>query len=786
MLGLRLRRRLSRDATPLRLATEAAQKHEWELAARYYREALNQKPDNPPIWVQYGHALKESGSVQEAEVAYRKSLEMAPNVADTHLQLGHALKIQGNKDEAAVSYLRALALDPTLHYASLELLGLGWTMAGLNDWAIGHMERAMWRGNALSRGDAVEERKGDATHAIVFDVSDLMHFFLQNRVPTGIQRVQINVIVSLLQKEQHDLDLKVACFTADTDFWVQVPANLFVEMCELAVAGGQLDDPAWRSAMSELKLTLVTGRRLQFRRGAVLINIGTSWWLKNYFLMVRLAKSKYGIRYIPFVHDCIPILTPEHCVRELTQDFISWLIGVFFHADGYFVNSRATAADLVAVAKLLGHTISEPAVIRLDGEFATKIGRADDQRKNVQSVVKRHGLDHERFVLFVGTIKSRKNHLMAFNVWLSMIKERGLRETPMLVCVGNRGWLVDAAMARLDSSDLLKQKVKILSMVSDHDLAELYRRCLFTIFPSSYEGWGLPITESLYFGKIPLITAVSSLPEAGGDLAEYFDLQSERDMLSKLERLIDDEGYREEKEAKIRQSFRPRDWTEIADEIVERVLEQADMAGAAATICQPTISDEIWPIPAQSGRYYSMSRNTETRIWGGMVGGEMYRMGENWWAPDDWGTWLKGDAADIAFSLPERADEPHLVYLGVLGNPQRTVNYNVDVAGGKLQESGKLEANERRWLILRIDNPTKVVHLRLVTTGSCNLADVADSLDRRVVSLGVIGFYVCREDDLLARYRFTEAVQLNRLHCLNGRSEAHEGYRSACNPSGAG
>ena len=106
--------------TPLRLATEAARKREWELAARYYREVLDRKPDNPPIWVQYGHALKESGHVQEAENAYRKSLEMDPDTADTHLQLGHALKIQGNKNEAAASYLRALALDPTLHVLVID------------------------------------------------------------------------------------------------------------------------------------------------------------------------------------------------------------------------------------------------------------------------------------------------------------------------------------------------------------------------------------------------------------------------------------------------------------------------------------------------------------------------------------------------------------------------------------------------------------------------------------------------------------------------------------------
>ncbi len=108
-------------------ADRARDARDWSSAARYYREALDLKPDNALIWVQYGHALKESGNLPEAENAYRNALELDADVADTHLQLGHALKIQGRKIEATVAYLRALALDPALDHASRELQGLGWT-----------------------------------------------------------------------------------------------------------------------------------------------------------------------------------------------------------------------------------------------------------------------------------------------------------------------------------------------------------------------------------------------------------------------------------------------------------------------------------------------------------------------------------------------------------------------------------------------------------------------------------------------------------------------------------
>jgi len=76
--------------------------------------------------VQYGHALKETGSITEAEGAYRKAIELEPNAADPYLQLGHVLKLRGRRDEAASAYRRAFLLDPELNTASLELGALGW------------------------------------------------------------------------------------------------------------------------------------------------------------------------------------------------------------------------------------------------------------------------------------------------------------------------------------------------------------------------------------------------------------------------------------------------------------------------------------------------------------------------------------------------------------------------------------------------------------------------------------------------------------------------------------
>jgi GT2 family glycosyltransferase len=134
--GIATRRRKEDVIT---LAHRARDARQWELAADFYKEALDRDPRSPPIWVQYGHALKEWGELRDreklaqAETAYRRALRLDPAAADTYLQLGHVLKLQGRIEEAKSSYLRAYAMDPSLADPFEELGGLGWSASQLSE-----------------------------------------------------------------------------------------------------------------------------------------------------------------------------------------------------------------------------------------------------------------------------------------------------------------------------------------------------------------------------------------------------------------------------------------------------------------------------------------------------------------------------------------------------------------------------------------------------------------------------------------------------------------------------
>ncbi len=102
------------------LGDRARDQREWFVAAVYYEEALRYDPRSAAYWVQFGHALKESGDPVLAEAAYRKALVIEPGNADTHLQLGHVLKTLSQSREALESYAKAHELAPEVEIIRKE------------------------------------------------------------------------------------------------------------------------------------------------------------------------------------------------------------------------------------------------------------------------------------------------------------------------------------------------------------------------------------------------------------------------------------------------------------------------------------------------------------------------------------------------------------------------------------------------------------------------------------------------------------------------------------------
>jgi glycosyltransferase involved in cell wall biosynthesis len=126
------------------------------------------------------------------------------------------------------------------------------------------------------------------------------------------------------------------------------------------------------------------------------------------------------------------------------------------------------------------------------------------------------------YVLCVGTIEVRKNPAYLFNIWKLMVRS-GRANVPTLVFAGRKGWMVQDFMDQLKACNYLEGRIVLVHDATDAELDLLYRKCMFTMFPSFAEGWGLPLGESLARGKISICSNVGGIPEVGGKLLDYID-----------------------------------------------------------------------------------------------------------------------------------------------------------------------------------------------------------------------------------------------------------------------
>jgi glycosyltransferase involved in cell wall biosynthesis len=565
----------------------------------------------------------------------------------------------------------------------------------------------------------------------------------------------MEVIKAIGEEEPVGLAYSIVCFAQDRGCWVEIPASLFEHFCHSAVGSGDAANDEWRQLLAALERLQTGGPAFQFPQGSILLDLGTSWWQRNYFLNLRIAQSVCRIRYVPFIHDLIPIVTPEYCAADLRRDFISWIVGVFQHAKFFFVNSHATKADLEMVAAKLERKLGEVTAVPLNADFRHSVEALFSAypQEDTPYFLETHELKKGNYVLCVATVEARKNHAAAFAVWLRLIKKYGIRNVPKLVCVGKDGWLNDNVYHMLRASEILSSHVVMLQNISDPELAALYKNCLCTLYPTFYEGWGLPVTEALCYGKIPVIAKVSSLPEAGGDFAEYFDIGSENEMLTKIERLMTDPEYRQARELRIATEFRSRSWRQIADQIVSQLRSWS--AG------NDDISDAAVAAVADTGVLHSLGRGTDAILWKGLESGEIYRGGSAWWPTEDWGCWTRGNrTATLTFQLKDVAQSGLLIYVGVRGLPGKECICTLRCEGARLLQT-ELRSEQDHVGVLELEPSAEADRLITITIGSDGAADLSlltQGMDSRIVGPGIRWFYACKKDDVLARVGMAEAL----------------------------
>ena len=363
-----------------------------------------------------------------------------------------------------------------------------------------------------------------------------------NRPPVGIVRVEQEYCRWLAaQSPAVTGELRYCRFDRASGCFVEVPAEQVSQRLLALTSGVWTPDQAappppppcikvllrkllpdwlwWPLQMARrLAASLIGGRgrdrpppEAPFATGDRFVSLGLDWDTLDQTVLYRL-KRRHRLDVTLMCYDVIPALFP-HLVVLPPGNFAAYIADAAWCADRFVCISERTRRDLQALLTHLGAPVPRCEVVRLGSDVAHGMAA----RPPAGPV----GADERPFVLFVSTIERRKNHEVLYRAWLRL-RERGL-VPHRLVFVGMPGWGVTDLMNDLRLDPRVQDDIVMLSRVDDAELAWLYRNCAFTVFPSLYEGWGLPVAESLAWGKFCLASNVASLPEVGGDLIEYLD-----------------------------------------------------------------------------------------------------------------------------------------------------------------------------------------------------------------------------------------------------------------------
>jgi glycosyltransferase involved in cell wall biosynthesis len=278
-----------------------------------------------------------------------------------------------------------------------------------------------------------------------------------------------------------------------------------------------------------------------------------------------------GTRTVLTVHD----LTFLRDASSAQPQLLSFLTRVVrqsaLRATHIVADSYATAHDLMAFYGLPAERITT-IHSGVDVRFSPQV-QGNDEPERIRG---KYQLGAGPFILTVGTLQRRKNHLTLVRAFAELLRSPAASPELRLVIAGGKGWLYDDVVAEVRALGL-QERVCFMGFVDEVDLPALYRTAAVFAFPSLYEGFGLPPLEALACG-VPVVTSnASSLPEVVGDAGLMVDPMDVQGLAAALACALADPAWRAEAVTRGTQRAAQFTWQRAAQQLLavyEQVLNE--------------------------------------------------------------------------------------------------------------------------------------------------------------------------------------------------------------------
>ncbi len=283
------------------------------------------------------------------------------------------------------------------------------------------------------------------------------------------------------------------------------------------------------------------------------------YWGTNYIL----PKKDKNIKYVLTIHDLA--IKKFKTIGSLKTTIVQKLLlkKSIKRADKIIAISKATKEDIIDIYKIPEERIQ---VIYEGTNFEAKeIEISEKQKEEIENKL---GIKDKKFIFFLSTIEPRKNIETLVRAFNYMKRKENI--DLKLILSGGLGWNYDTVLELVENSEF-KEDIKMTGFISNEEKSYLYKNAECLVYPSLYEGFGLPVLEAMS-NKCLVVTANnSSLPEVGGNAAFYYEsVLNYGELGNKILEVIN--LNKEEKEIKINRGLeqvKKFTWDKCAKETLE-------------------------------------------------------------------------------------------------------------------------------------------------------------------------------------------------------------------------
>jgi glycosyltransferase involved in cell wall biosynthesis len=288
--------------------------------------------------------------------------------------------------------------------------------------------------------------------------------------------------------------------------------------------------------------------------GDIVVSVGLDWD-HSYIDQFYYLKKKLNIKIITCCYDLIPVLYPQYCVGHVAAGFKEYFGKLSWSSSAMLCISNQSRDDYKELVRRIGAPEIPSVVIPLGDNVPNSEGEISREIYRIAE---------KPYILFVSTIERRKNHEVLYRAYHLLAKAGHAEKLPKLVLVGMPGWGVGDLLKDIELDPLTDGLIIQLNHIGDAELGYLYRNAEFMVYPSLYEGWGLPIGEALASGKAVIASGRGSIPEVGGDLVVYVDPWNAQAWADEILRLVENPEQLKAIEDAVTERYIPRTWADTA------------------------------------------------------------------------------------------------------------------------------------------------------------------------------------------------------------------------------